>query len=262
MHEEKRVVLGNFIFNIIITLLAFLFFKPILHFIQEVLNVKNPLLALVTFSTCINLAGLFLFLPFWTLLLLTRFFKETNHTLSLFIGDIKMDEPESAMELFQNEVEYFIYYGIVFNASMLQLEDDTEASNTRFQKILTQRAFHRKTLQEKYDFIKQLQGEIQTCYLLLRTKVSNTETAILNQYIVSVRSAMYAVKCLHDIETNIDDLSKSSQDIKFDFWPKQGIYSSFVQNFSTIMHTSENQHATKLNVIPCILIFKQIIITP
>lgn len=45
-----------------------------------------------------------------------------------------MDEPESAMELFQNEVEYFIYYGIVFNASMLQLEDDTEASNIRFQK--------------------------------------------------------------------------------------------------------------------------------
>lgn len=37
---KKRVVLGNFIFNIIITLLAFLFLKPILHFIQEVLNVK------------------------------------------------------------------------------------------------------------------------------------------------------------------------------------------------------------------------------
>ncbi|HQW47773.1 MAG TPA: Na/Pi symporter, partial [Chitinophagaceae bacterium] len=100
---KKRVVLGNFIFNIIITLLAFLFLKPILHFIQEVLNVKNPLLALVTFSTCINLAGLFLFLPFlgpYTTFL-TRFFKETNHTLASFIGDIKMDEAESAMELFQ-----------------------------------------------------------------------------------------------------------------------------------------------------------------
>ena len=249
---KKRVVLGNFIFNIIITLLAFLFLKPILHFIQEVLNVKNPLLALVTFSTCINLAGLFLFLPFlgpYTTFL-TRFFKETNHTLASFIGDIKMDEPESAMELFQNEVEYFIYYGIVFNASMLQLEDDTEASNIRFQKLLTQRAFHRKTQQEQYDFIKQLQGEIQTCYLLLRTKVSNTETAILNQYIVSVRSAMYAVKCLHDIETNIDDLSKSSQDIKFDFFGQSKVYTAALyKTFSTIMHTSENQHATKLNTM-------------
>ena len=247
---KKRVVLGNFIFNIIITLIAFLFLNPILHFIQEGLNVNNPLLALVTFSTCINFLGLLLFLPFlgpYTAFL-THFFKETNDTLASFIGDIKMDEPESALELFQNEVEYFIYYSTVFNASMLQLDDDIEASNMSFQKLLSQRAFQRKTLQEKYDFIKQLQGEIQTCYLSLRTKVSNEETASLNQHIVSVRSAMYAVKCLHDIETNIDDLSKSSQDIKFDFFIQSKLYvATLYKTFSTIMHQSENHHATYLN---------------
>ena len=72
--------------------------------------------------------------------------------------------------------------------------------------------------EEKYEFLKQLQGEFQAFYLLLRTKLQDEQYAQLNQLISSVRNAMYSVKSIKDIGSNITNLSRSSKDIKFDFF--------------------------------------------
>lgn len=217
---KKRVVLGNFIFNIVLTVFAFLFLSSILKFIQDGMQIRDPLLSLVTFSTCINLAGVLIFLPFLGPFtkLLTKFFKQTDEALASFIGQAKTSEPESALELFQKETEYFIYYSIVFNKALFQMDSATKIQDLAFQELIERRGFLKKTIQEKYDFLKQLQGEIQSFYVTLRTRLSDRETSMLNQYILSVRDAMYAVKSLHDIESNIENLSKSSLDLKFSFY--------------------------------------------
>ena len=72
--------------------------------------------------------------------------------------------------------------------------------------------------EEKYEFLKQLQGEFQAFYLLLRTKLQDEQYAQLNQLISSVRNSMYSVKSIKDIGGNITNLSRSSKDIKFDFF--------------------------------------------
>jgi hypothetical protein len=80
-----------------------------------------------------------------------------------------------------------------------------------------------KTKEEKYDFLKQLQGELQVFYLELRPKLQ-IRKYLLNQLISAVRSSMHS-KC-ERYRHNISNLRNSSKDIKY-IYPQQ-------QNGSTI----------------------------
>ena len=85
--SKKRVVLGNFLFNLFVTVFAFLLLKPILILITDVFNIKNPLIGLVTFSSLINLFSILFFLPFLDIFaqFLERFFKDTDGNTAAFI---------------------------------------------------------------------------------------------------------------------------------------------------------------------------------
>jgi phosphate:Na+ symporter len=50
-------VLGNFLFNVFVTLFAFLLLSPILFLITDLFYVSDPLAGLVLFSTIINLGS-------------------------------------------------------------------------------------------------------------------------------------------------------------------------------------------------------------
>lgn len=54
---KKRIVLGNFLFNVFVTLFAFLLLSPILFLITDLFYVSDPLAGLVLFSTIINLGS-------------------------------------------------------------------------------------------------------------------------------------------------------------------------------------------------------------
>ncbi len=86
--SKKRVVLGNLLFNVFLTIGAFLFLKQILYLITSVFKISDPLIALVSFSTIINLLGILIFLPVLNLFakLLENFFKDTDASASAFIG--------------------------------------------------------------------------------------------------------------------------------------------------------------------------------
>lgn len=78
--SKKRVVLGNFLFNVFLTVFAFILLKPILFLITDVFNISDPLIGLVTFSSLINIMSIAVFLPFLELFvkLLEKLFKDTN----------------------------------------------------------------------------------------------------------------------------------------------------------------------------------------
>ena len=76
----------------------------------------------------------------------------------------------------------------------------------------------RRPNEEKYVFLKQLQGELQVFFLELRTKTEGNQESELNQLISAVRSAMHSVKSMTDIESNIANLKRSSKDIKYEFF--------------------------------------------
>jgi phosphate:Na+ symporter len=218
--SKKRVALGNILFNIIITIIAFLLLKPILLLITDILNIKDSLIGLVTFSSLINLLAILIFLPTLNLYakFLERFFKDSDGSTAAFIGHASVNEPETALDLFRRETKYFIHNSMLFNLELFKINTTSLEKNTDYKDINEKRNFFSKTEEEKYEFLKQLQGELQAFYVALRTKLEGEKQAELNQLISAVRSSMHSVKSVKDIGTNITNLRHSSKEIKYNFF--------------------------------------------
>ena len=217
---KKRVALGNFFFNVFLSVFAFALLKPILLLITDIFKIKDELIGLVTFSTLINLVSIMIFLLFLNPFakLLEKFFKDTDASTAAFLGHADIKEPETALDLFRRETEYFIHNSILFNLALFDIDTKLLSGNPEFKPINEKRKFFSKSPEEKYEFLKQLQGELQAFYLDLRTTLQDAQYAQLSQLISAVRSAMHSAKSMNDIGSNITNLRHSSTDIKFNFF--------------------------------------------
>ena len=214
--SKKRVLLGNLLFNVVLTIIAFILLKPILLVISDVFKISNPLIGLVTFSTIVNLFSIILFLPFLDVFVkfLEQFFKNTDATNSAFIGNASTEEPQTALDLFKREINYFIFNSMIFNLEELEVDTKWLQDKKDFYEINNNKKYLLKTAAEKYEFLKLLQGELQVFYISLRKKVNSEQYSELSQLVSAARSCMYAVKCIKDLKNNITDLNNSSKNIK------------------------------------------------
>ena len=221
--SKKRVALGNLFFNIFLTVLAFALLKPTLLMIKDIFGIKDPLIGLVSFSTIINLVSIIIFLPFLDPFtkFLEKFFKDTDGSAAAFIGNADTNEPETALDLFKRETEYFIHNSMLYNLALFDIDTKALCEHPVLKPINEKRKYFSKTMEEQYDFLKQLHGELQSFYLSLRTKVKDDQNALLSQLISSVRSSMHAIKSMSDIGNNIANLRRSSTDIKFNLFTRQ-----------------------------------------
>ncbi len=221
--SKKRVALGNFFFNVVLTVLAFTFLKPILILITEIIKVKDPLIGLVIFSTLLNLVSIIIFLPFLTPFakFLEKFFRDSDDLSAGYIGQANIKEPETALDLFKRETEYFIHNSMLFNLGLFDIDTKALCKHHEFMALNEKRKFFSKTHDEKYKFLKQVQGEMQAFYLSIRSKVRNEQGAPLNQLISAVRSSMHSVKSMNDVSRNIMDLRQSATDINFNLFTRQ-----------------------------------------
>jgi len=218
--SKKRVVLGNVFFNVFVTVFAFVLLKPLLYFITDILNITDTLIGLVTFSTLINLLSIIIFLPLLDSFtgFLERFFKDSDGSTTAFIGHASLAEPVTALDLFRRETRYFIYDSMIFNLQLFKIDTDVFRENPDFKNINEKNRFYLKSKEEKYDFLKQLQGELQAFYLELRPKLRTEQHSEINKLISAVRSSMHAVKSVKDIGSNISNLRHSSKEIKYNFF--------------------------------------------
>jgi phosphate:Na+ symporter len=215
--SKKRVVLGNLLFNVFLTIFAFIFIRPILHLITDIFNVTDPLIGLVTFSSLVNLFSIIIFLPFLDPFsaFLERFFKTTASNSTAFICHANIEEPQTALDLFKRETEYFILNSMLFNLEQLEIDTNWLEENQVLKPINESKKISLKTPNEKYEFLKLLQGELQLFFVQLETKLKDEQSTELRQLVSAVRSAMHSVKSIKDIKSNIMDLKNSSKDIKF-----------------------------------------------
>jgi phosphate:Na+ symporter len=107
---------------------------------------------------------------------------------------------------------------MLFNLELFKIQTHELDQEINYTEINDKRNFDSKTTEEKYEFLKQLQGELQAFYLKLRAKLNSDENSELNQLISAVRSSMHAVKSIKDIGSNITNLSSSSKEIKYQFF--------------------------------------------
>ena len=250
--SKKRVALGNLFFNIFLTVLAFTLLKPILLMITDGFGIIDPLIGLVTFSTLINLVSIIIFLPFLEQFakFLEKFFKDTDGSAAAFIGNADTNEPETALDLFKRETEYFIHNSMLYNLALFDIDTKPLCEHPVFKAINEKRKYFSKTMEEKYEFLKQLQGELQSFYLLIRTKVKEEQNAPLSQLISAARSSMHAVKNMKGIGSNIANLRRSSTDIKFNLFTQQkGETEELYKQLNTLMEQKTKPDFEKLQSI-------------
>ena len=207
---KKQVALGNFLMNVIISLLLVFFLGPLSIFINEMLGVKNHVLALVVFQTLVNIISIILFYPFlnpFGKFLAARFTKESDETM--FIHKIKPHETELALQAMQKETDHFLQLIINYTNHIFELQPQ-QKNGTDFEK---------KTPEEKYEFIKHLHGDILAFYVKMQSNHAQPEEdARFQRLISSVRNGMYAAKSLKDAWHDMLILKNSSNDKKYAYY--------------------------------------------
>ena len=210
---KKRVALGNLLFNVISAIIIFIFLLPINRLITAITGDGNNLVALAFFQILVNLAGILLFYPFLGALsgFLEKWFAGSDDE-SLFISKVSVTDSGLALEALEKETRNFIFYVMNFTTSALG------ARNGVPEEVLN-KSFQRKTVMEKYDYIKHLHGEIHGYFVQLqKTSLEAKESERLEQLISSIRNCMYAAKNIRDTLTDIEQLRNSSNDIKYNFY--------------------------------------------
>jgi len=211
---KKRVALGNLLFNIITTLIIFIFLLPVNRFITETMQIKDNLLALVFFQSLVNIAGIILFYPF--LNLFTRFLERRyngNNEETHYISKVKAADTELAMLALEKEVKHFLIHSINFTLTVFDLP-----RNSRLHAALKNYSTISDPLKE-YSFLKQLHGELTGYAIQVQNNTSDEYiTKRLNQLIAANRNTMYAVKSIKDAIQDIKQLRNSSNDIKYEFY--------------------------------------------
>jgi phosphate:Na+ symporter len=234
---KKQVAFGNFLMNLIISLLLVFFLHPFALFINETIGVKNHVMALVVFQTLVNIISIILFYPFlnpFGRFLSARFTKNADETL--FIHKIKPEETELVLQAMQQETTYFLQLILGYTHHIFELKPA--------QKNIPE--FYKKSPDEKYEFIKHLHGDILAFYVKMQSNQMPAEDVAKFQLLISsVRNGMYAAKSLKDAWHDALLLKNSSNDKKFAYYEEsrdRTLY--FITTIGQLLSTEKTESET------------------
>lgn len=218
---KKRVAYGNFIFNIVITTFAYVFTSPIIFFIRKVFGINDPLFGLVMFQTIINFAGIVLLFPFLKKLsgFLEKYIKDKTLKNTYFIQGIDSYASEVVIEAFEKETLLFIHRAIRLNLEAFRIEIKNFRYDKYIRDALSKIEKLNESYSEKYDNIKQTEGEILLLYAKInKEKIEENDFIRLNQLVSSVKNAMYSVKSIKDIREDRVGLRESANDEMYEHY--------------------------------------------
>ena len=206
--SKKRVAMAHFIFNLVTDVLAFIGLHWLLGMI-ELMNVHDPLLALVLLHSSFNAMGLVLFYPFIDYLAnwLERRFKEGVLHEAKYIRKLTPEVPEAGIQALDREVEY------LFEKVQLLLRTNFDGQETRsFEIRKSENAV--PVFKQQYRSIKQLEGEMFQFYTKLQQQsLESSENDRLGQLIGAVRHLLHSAKSCKDVHKDIMGMKNSSQKI-------------------------------------------------
>jgi phosphate:Na+ symporter len=109
--------------------------------------------------------------------------------------------------------------------------------------------FSDKQTAEKYDRIKFVYGEIHSFSIRIQhTMTGKEDLTRLDRLVSSNRNCMYAAKSIKDALPDIEQLKKSSNDVKYDFFVKtQAITRNFCHDIHQLISTKSNETAVQLS---------------
>lgn len=246
---KKRVALGNFLMNLLVSLLLIFVLAPIDKLITKQLGVTDPVYALVVFQTLVNLFSIVLFYPFLQPFgkFLSDRFKSSNDE-TLFIHKIKPGETELAAQALQKEAAYFLQLVTDYAKRIFELNHAENGNNT---------AFNKKPAEEQYEFIKHLHGDILAFYVKQQAALLQPEDAVrLQRFISAVRNGMYAAKSIKDASLDAILLRNSSNDKKYSYYTESR---EQIKHFLATLNKILLQQKTEQTAADLIQLYKHII---
>jgi phosphate:Na+ symporter len=216
--DKKRVALGNFLFNLISTILFMFLLSPMDHLIREYWHITTLTIALVMFQSIVNLTGIILFLP-----ILGRMGNWLNNRFSitekkaLFLTQQPVADTYIAMETLRNEVLSLLQHVLIFSRHLFgHIEAD---KHTGFY----QKDFEALPLLKQYDYIKIQHGEIFDFFIRMQDgSLKSQEIIDAERLATAARNATYAAKSFRDCVNDVEDFSDSGKDNKFSMYEEGG----------------------------------------
>ena len=243
---KKRVAFGNILFNIVTSLFGFIFLVPIITFFNNVLGLQDPIFILVAFQTLINIAGvilLYFFLDGFARFLEKRFVSD-KQSATYFIQNLKPEMLSNSIELMEKEIGLFIYRVIHLNKEVFQIKHEEVPDSIYKSYIKDTSFFNALTYVEKYNIIKQAEGEILLVYSKIIEEPNNRDDLKrLNQLMASARSAMYSAKAMKDIIEDRKEFSNSVNEVKFGIYKliKEQLIAFYDQSNQLLLETDQEK---------------------
>jgi phosphate:Na+ symporter len=212
---KKRVAAAAVLFNVVTNALAFLALRPLLFLVTSVAGIADPLYALVTFHSLINLLGIVLFMPFIGMLSrrLERRFSAENDALMRHIKKGDAAVPEAAIENLSRETQRLIDQAAALNQVSFGLRPYrtfyASEEDRRGVRLFERDAQHDAC----YSEIKQLEGQILAFALAVQSQpLDPVAAARLTQNISSIRNAVHAAKSIRDTHHDLKQFRDSVND--------------------------------------------------
>ncbi len=211
--DKKRVAIGNFIYNIVTVVVAYIALYELIYFIENIIRINDPLIGLVFFQTAINLISIVLFVPF-----LNRFSKwlermvTTNGRKSNSYIDKELPlVPILATDALHHETLKLLNKIRLFIQHILCHEKKVSGGLLGSIKSIAQADIN---VDDDYQRIKQTEGDLLSYYAdLQKNNLEKEDAALLLQYIGAIRQSVYAAKAIKDIQHNLHNFLASANDV-------------------------------------------------
>jgi phosphate:Na+ symporter len=210
--EKKRVAFGNIIFNTASSAGLFFFIHPVIDMIGILPVLHDPLLQIAGFQTIVNLTGIVLFLPF--LKPFGRFIEQRFREESAmeYLDKISIKNLPLAIEAVEKENLHLFAHTIYYMRGLFE-------HPTSLEDIRAYPYAGKFPGGVRYEHVKKLYGEVHGYSIKLRQQeMTNEMFSRIDALLTSMRNLMYAAKSLRDIEKDIHQLQRSSNDTKYQYY--------------------------------------------
>lgn len=210
--DKKRVALGNFLYNLVMIILAAIFLQLISLLIKDICRIQDDLIALVFFQSLINIAGILIFYPTLGLFsrLLEKIYKDKNNEVNLvFIKPVKQSFADDSIIMARKELLRLLNHTLIFNQMVINAGKKADSSFKTYIKSV----FEPFQIEVIYNQLKQLQGEIIQYLAELPTQEMNKEEMEKSGILITVsRNIIHSAKNIKDINHNLEELESTTNE--------------------------------------------------
>lgn len=193
---KRQIALIHVLFNVVLCTVAMLGLPWVLMVLTDVLQIEDPLFALVTLHSFINLIGVFVFLPFVDpFQRLVEYLLPLPARQGLVIEQVDTTVPDAAVKAVEADVRALIGDSVLLNAWRLD--------------VLPARLALRKTrlaetAQASYAELKEHENQLSDYILeLQRVALSAEQVQRAQELLVCIRDCLYSTKAVKDCEADL-----------------------------------------------------------